>query len=72
MKIKQILYSVLGFIFLVSSDSLKAHNTINGGCGNHCNSDEVFLNEKTPKFINIESNNKLEFNSCLNKSFCRG
>ena len=53
---------IISFLFFMYSDSeIKAHNTYNGGCLNHC---KELKNKK-----NIYKNNS---NSCLNNSKCRG
>ena len=71
-KVKQIILLVTTFILLFGFNLLKAHNRNNGGCGNHCKSDQFNIIEETSEFINIELDNKIKYSSCLNKSLCRG
>ena len=63
------------FILFLSFEILeiKAHNTINGGCRDHCydffnkrgNENKIKIFKKDRKLIN-------EQNSCVNNSLCRG
>ena len=70
-KIKQTFKLIL-FIFLINTHFLKAHDSFNGGCENHCKE------SVKPLIINKELNNssyKIQIEndgSCLNKSLCRG
>ena len=63
------------FILFLSLEVLetKAHNTLNGGCKNHCSS---ISNQRGHgnKIKIFKENEKLikEKNSCLNNSLCRG
>ncbi len=68
----KIFISILIIFFSFEIIEIKAHNTRNGGCKNHC------FNLMNRKFneskIKVLKNKKLirEKNSCLNKSLCRG
>ena len=60
------------FFYLSITSNLYAHNFINGGCQNHCESlinsktkENRLIDEYDPRHIDIN-------NSCLNKSLCRG
>ena len=59
-------------ISLTNISFLQAHDSINGGCKNHCKESlEPITIEK--KINNINDKNKIEDNySCLMKSLCRG
>ena len=52
---------------------IKAHNTNNGGCKDHC---ITFIkqkgNEKKIKFLKKNEKFFIEQNSCVNDSLCRG
>ena len=70
-KIKQIFKLIL-FILLTNTHFLYAHNSLNGGCKNHCKESvkPLILNKELNNIINkdqIEDND-----SCLSKSLCRG
>ena len=52
---------------------IKAHNTINGGCRNHCS--PLFNKRGNENKIKIFKKDKKLFkeqNSCINNSLCRG
>ena len=63
------------FILFFSFEILeiKAHNTINGGCKDHCSS---FFNKSGNvnkiKIFKKDKNLIKEQNSCVNNSLCRG
>ena len=60
------------FISLTITYSLKAHDSFNGGCKNHCK-ESVNPFNKEKKLNNIDDKNQIEDNfSCLKKSLCRG
>ncbi len=70
-KIKQII-NLFFFILITNTQFSQAHNSLNGGCKNHCG-ESFFQNKLEKKSENI--NNKIQFgdnNSCLTKSLCRG
>ena len=60
------------FILITNNQFLQAHNSLNGGCNNHCKESVI------PIFIendlnNINEENRTQENySCLTKSLCRG
>ena len=61
------------FIFILISNTqfLKAHNSLNGGCTNHC--EESFLQKTLENKLENNNENQIKDNySCLNKSLCRG
>ena len=74
MKLKSKIFINL-FILFFSFEILeiKAHNTINGGCRDHCYD---FFNKRgnENKIKIFKKENKLikEQNSCVNNSLCRG
>ena len=66
-KIGQII-NIFFFILITNSQFLKAHDSFNGGCKNHCHeSDKANILEK-----NYDKNQNEDEYSCLNKSLCRG
>ena len=75
LKIRKNTYQIFKLIFLLYLayiPHLYPHNFINGGCKDHCYSnDKAIINEKNLNNFyyqdEIDSNN-----SCLNKSLCRG
>ena len=75
LKIRKNTYQIFKLIFLLYLTyipHLYPHNFINGGCKDHCYSnDKAIINEKNLNNVydqeEIDSNN-----SCLNKSLCRG
>ena len=69
----KIFFSILiGFSSLEILE-IKAHNTNNGGCKDHC---FTFMkqkgNEKKIKFLKKNEKFIIEQNSCVNDSLCRG
>ena len=70
-KIKQTFKLIL-FILLTNAHILKAHDSFNGGCKNHCK-ESVNPLTMEKKLIDISNKNQIEDNdSCLSKSLCRG
>ena len=66
-KINQVFKLIL-FIFLTNSFYLKAHDSFNGGCKDHC---EMPISKEYNLFNNDKK--QIEDNySCINKSLCRG
>ena len=61
------------FLFLITNTQFsQAHNSLNGGCKNHCK-ESVTPITKVKELGNINSKNQIEDNySCLTKSLCRG
>ena len=70
-KIRQAI-NLISFILITNTHSLHAHNSLNGGCKNHC--EKLFLqNNIEQKLEKINYKNQMEDNySCLTKSLCRG
>ena len=70
-KIKQ----AMNLIFLLSITNIQfsqAHNSLNGGCKNHCK-ESVTPITKAKDLDNFNDKNQIENdNSCLTKSLCRG
>ena len=69
----KIFISIIIVFFSFEILKIKAHNTINGGCKDHCSN---IINKKSNnrKIKVFKKNKKLirEENSCLNNSLCRG
>ena len=66
--IKQI-FSLVFFIFMTNTYSLKSHNTFNGGCDHHCKNSKI----NKERINNTDVNKQIKDNySCLKKSLCRG
>ena len=65
--------NLLILIFSFESLEIKAHNSINGGCKEHCS---TFFNkrgnENKIKIFKKDKNLIKEQNSCVNNSLCRG
>ena len=61
------------FLFLITNTQFsQAHNSLNGGCKNHCK-ESVTPITKVKELDNINVKNQIEDNySCLAKSLCRG
>ena len=70
-KIKQT-FKLIFFILITYTHFSKAHNSLNGGCINHC--EESLLQKNLEKELqNINYKNQIKDNdSCLKKSLCRG
>ena len=73
--IKKNTYQIFKLTFLVCLTyihHLCAHNFINGGCNNHCESKvKAIINENN--LNNVYDQEEIDSkNSCLNKSLCRG
>ena len=67
-KIRQVI-NLIFFILITNTQFLQAHNSLNGGCKNHCK-ESVTPTNRAKELDNI---NQIEDNySCLNKSLCRG
>ena len=75
LKIKTNLYQIVNLIFLLYLayiPNLYAHNLINGGCKDHCDSKIKAITNKN-KLKNVYDQMEIENNnSCLNKALCRG
>ena len=70
-KIKQIMNLVF-LLSITNTQFSQAHNTLNGGCKNHCK-ESVTPITKVKELDNINVKNQIEDNySCLTKSLCRG
>ena len=70
-KIKQTMKLI--FLLLITNTQFsQAHNSLNGGCKNHCK-ESVTPITKFKELDNINVKNQIEDNySCLTKSLCRG
>ena len=69
-KIKQTI-NLLFFILITKTQFLQAHNSLNGGCKNHCQ-EPLLQNILEKKLENINKNQIKDNYSCLKKSLCRG
>ena len=70
-KIKQAM-NLIFFILITNTQFSQAHNSLNGGCKNHCK-ESVTPITKVKELDNINVKNQIEDNySCLTKSLCRG
>ena len=70
-KIKQAI-NLIFLILMTNTQFLQAHNSLNGGCKNHCK-ESVTPITKVKELDNINVKNQIEDNySCLIKSLCRG
>ena len=70
-KIRQAI-NLISFILITNTHFLQAHNSLNGGCKNHCK-EPVSPITKVKELDNINVKNQIEDNySCLTKSLCRG
>ena len=70
-KIEQAI-NLIFFILITNTQFLQAHNSLNGGCKNHCKG-SVSPVTKVKELDNINNKNQIEDNySCLTKSLCRG
>ena len=65
------LSSIFIFTLIFHYGNLKSHNFINGGCKNHCFSEENYLIDNNLKLID-QINNNIHSSSCLNSHLCRG
>ena len=66
------IFKIISILLLTGNSYLYAHNSLNGGCDEHCVQEvKSFANENGLIKVNdqIDIDNK---NSCLNKSLCRG
>ena len=70
-KIRQVI-NLIFFILITNTQFSQAHNSLNGGCKNHCK-ESVTPITKFKELDNINVKNQVEDNfSCLTKSLCRG
>ena len=70
-KIRQAI-NLIFFILITNIQFLQAHNSLNGGCKNHCKKSVTPIT-KVKELDNINVKNQIEDNySCLTKSLCRG
>ena len=69
----KILINIIILFFAFESLEIKAHNTINGGCKDHCSTiiNKKYNENKIKVFKKIKKLIK-EQNSCVNNSLCRG
>ena len=69
----KIFINLLVLFFSFEILEIKAHNTINGGCKDHCS---TYLDksghENKIKILKKDKNLIIEGNSCVNNSLCRG
>ena len=64
--------NLIFFILITNTQFSQAHNSLNGGCKNHCK-ESVTPITKVKELDNINVKNQIEYNdSCLTKSLCRG
>ena len=71
LKIRQPL-NLIFFILITNTQFLQAHNSLNGGCKNHCK-ESVTPITKVKELDNTNVKNQIEDKySCLTKSLCRG
>ena len=70
-KIKQAM-NLIFLLLITNTQFSQAHNSLNGGCKNHCK-ESVTPITKFKELDNINVKNQIEDNfSCLTKSLCRG
>ena len=70
-KIKQLM-NLIFLLLLTNTQFSQAHNSLNGGCKNHCK-ESVTPITKVKELDNVNVKNQIEDNySCLTKSLCRG
>ena len=70
-KIKQAM-NLIFLLLITNTQFSQAHNSLNGGCKNHCK-ESVTPITKVKELDNINVKNQIEDNySCLTKSLCRG
>ena len=71
LKIRQAI-KLMFFILITNTQFSQAHNSLNGGCNNHCK-ESVTSITKVKELDNINVKNQIEDNySCVTKSLCRG
>ena len=64
--------NLIFLLLITNTQFLQAHNSLNGGCKNHCK-ESVNPITKVKELDNINFKNQIEDNySCLTKSLCRG
>ena len=71
-KLKKLIL-ILFVFFLFEILEIRAHNTINGGCKEHCS--DIFNKKENVNKIRIfkkDERSIIEENSCVNNSLCRG
>ena len=65
-------YKIFFLFFLANISCIYAHNLHNGGCNDHCETKFEKIDNET-KLKNIDDQRLIDsYNSCLNKSLCRG
>ena len=70
-KIRQTIY-LFFFILITNTQFSQAHNSLNGGCNDHCKESVIPISIEN-NLNNISNKNQIEDNdSCLSKSLCRG
>ena len=70
-KIKQVM-NLIFLILITNTQFSQAHNSLNGGCKNHCKQSVTPIT-KVKQLDNTNFKNQIEDNySCLTKSLCRG
>ena len=71
LKIKK-LKNLIFLILITNTHFLQAHNSLNGGCKNHCK-ESITPITKAKDLDNKNDKNQFENDySCLTKSLCRG
>ena len=70
-KIRQKIYLII-FILIANTQFSQAHNTLNGGCNNHCQESIIPITIENDLNNNNDKNQTQDNYSCLNKSLCRG
>ena len=72
LKIRQPI-NLIFFILITNTQFSQAHNSLNGGCKNHCKESVTPIIKVKELDNNINVKNQIEDNySCLTKSLCRG
>ena len=74
MKLKKIRETITAFFFICITNThfLQAHNSLNGGCKNHCKESFTPMTKaKDLDNINVKKQFEDDY-SCLTKSLCRG
>ena len=66
------IFNLIFLFLLLNLSNLKAHDTFNGGCREHCGKKIKAITNKS-KLNNVNNQRDIvDKNSCLNKSLCRG
>ena len=60
------------FILITNTQFSQAHNSLNGGCNNHCKESVIPITIENDLNIINEENRTQDNYSCLNRSLCRG